>query len=340
MKREYAILFAATGPLAGRNYLADANCLLNSIQKYKLHKKINGNLTVYVLHNGFDPSWDYLAKATRTFNFELIFINISKNGYEKHNQIEYTKRIRYKNIITLGKAYDVVCLLDADMFFVSDEFVTLFELVDRTDKLIGCNEKHKWKVGPETYYEKDGTPIFDKPGKLHSMICNVPSLFNVNKWMDVLEYYNKICFDGYQYKGPHKVGIGDLFAYNIAIHKMNRDKDVVMFPMETMAQVHHTWINPNTYVINDGDHWRSASGDKIYMLHDTKRICKKTFVEDNINKYRSLNFNNAEKHEGNIRKGLQAVQNEWWELNYGESAALKLNEFITVDNNIYQKEIK
>lgn len=339
MNNRYAIFFAATGPMAGRNYIADANCLLNSIEKHRLHTKVNGVLDVYLLHYGFDPKWNYLEKAKKLFSFNLIPIDMNryKDFQGEMKSIEFIKRIRYRVITSIGMEYDVVCLLDSDMFFVSDEFVSFFEMVNGTRYLIGCNEKFKWEVGPNNYFEGNGKQLFDKPDKLHAMICNVPSVFDMKKWIDVFNYYNDIAFTGYQIKGNIRVGIGDIFAHNISIQNMNRCADVIMFPMETMTQVHHTWINPNTYVIRDGDRWRSAAGDKMYMIHDTKRICRKTFVSDNMNKFRKDNAgcSMAMKFEGKIKNGLEAVQNEWHELTF--ESYLDVSDLITENNIIYRK---
>jgi hypothetical protein len=330
---KYAIFTAATGPIVGRNYLSDVNSLLNSIQKHRLHERINGTLDVYLIHYGFDPAWNYLNKAQGLFDFNLIPVDIEKFDIPCPNgtkAIEFIKRARYSIILTYGPRYEAICLLDADMFFVSDEFVSMFELVAGTRKLIGANERIKWDVGPKQYFESDGVPIFDKPDKMRSMICNVPSVFDMKEWMDVFEYYRKICFNGFQITDGVRKGIGDLFAHNIAIKRMNRESDVVMFPMETMAQVHHVWRKPWTHLINDNGKWRTFSGDKVYLIHDTKRICQGNFVEANIEAYRNefAGWKDVAAFEPKIRSGLQAVQNEWYDLNIGKDARLKIYDFL------------
>lgn len=331
--KQYAIFFAATGPVVGRNYLSDANSLLNSIQKQRLHEEINGSLDVYLIHYGFDPAWNYIAKAQNAFDFNLIPVDVDKCNLpcpDGTKAIEFIKRARYSVIVEKGVGYDAICLLDADMFFVSDEFVSMFELVTGTRKLIGANERFKWAVGPEIYFEKDGTPIFKAPDKMLSMICNVPSVFDMKEWVDVFEYYKKICFDGYQIKNGERIGIGDLFAHNIAIKKMGRESDIVMFPMEAMAQVHHVWRKPWTHLINDGGRWRSFSGDKVYLIHDTKRICQPSFVEGNIAAYRAEfdGWKDRDAFEPKIRAGLQAIRNEWYDLNIGQNARLSIYDFL------------
>ena len=334
MSKRYGIFFAVTGPLAERNYLPDCNTLLNSIQKTRLWEWVDGELDVNILHLGFDPAWRYFERARNNFEFNIQEFNLEHrnrqvipNGVKTN---ELVKRARYFHIKDAGLKYDAVCLLDADMFFVSPEFGSFFQMVSGTSKLIGANERFKWDVGPESYFEADGTPIFPASGKLHSMICNVPSVFDMHQWQDVFEYYCKICFDGYQIKNGQRVGIGDLFAHNIAIHKLGRASDVVMLPMESMAQVHHVWRKPWTHLINDNGNWRSWAGDRVYMIHDTKRICQGNFISGNMAEYRKefSGWDALETMAPKIEAGLRAVQREWWNLNYGSDSNLKLSEFI------------
>jgi hypothetical protein len=234
-------------------------------------------------------------------------------------------------MMELCAAFDVVCLLDADMFLVAPEFGGLFDLVYGTRKLIGANERFKWDVGPASYFFEDGTPIFQARSRMRAMCCNVPSLFCPDQWQDMLELYSRICFAGYQFKGKDKVGIGDLFAHNIAIHKLGRDGDVIMLPMECMAQVHHVWRKPWTYLINDQDHWRTFSGDRVYLIHDTKKLSTAPFVPGNMAKLAEEFAGWAElpKFVGPIRSGLRAVQREWYDLNFRQK--LKLDDFMEHD---------
>lgn len=335
--RRYAILVAATGLLAGRNYLPDVNSLLNSIQKHRLFARTDGMLDVYLLHYGFDPAWNYVKKAQAKFDFNLIGIELRPEMLpcpDGTKPIEIIKRARYFKLLDIGKQYDAICLLDADMFFVSPVFPSFFDLASGTRFMIAANERFKWSCGVNSYFESDGTSIFTAPTKLRSMICNVPIVFDLNRWVETIEYYCRICFSGYQYKGGERVGIGDLFAHNIAIQKTGRADDIIMLPMETMAQVHHVWRKPWTHLINDNGYWMTFSGDRVYMIHDTKRLSRPSFVADNMRDYRTefAGWTDTEKSAVGIEKGLRAVQREWWELNFGQNTALNLYEFLP-DNN-------
>lgn len=330
--KKYALLVAATGPLAGRNYMPDATALLNSIQKIRLHERVDGDLVVYLLHYGFDPSWNYFERACKAYDFKFVALELDPKSIAcpaGTKTIELIKRARYFKLLNIALEYDAVCLMDADMFFVAPEFGSFFQMVAGTKKLIGANERFKWDVGPQTYFEANGTPIFSGPRRMYSMICNVPSIFDMHQWYEVFKYYKDICFNGYQIKNDIRVGIGDLFAHNISIHKFNRESDVIMFPMECMAQVHHVWRKPWTHLINDNGHWRSFAGDRVYVIHDTKRIAAENFVSDNMRDYQDefSGWKSRESMTAKIESGLNAIKNELNDLTCGKDAVLNLNSF-------------
>jgi len=309
---KYALFVAATP-----NYLSHLNALLNSIEKRELYKKCE--LTVYVLyHDNFN--FEYLERIKRDFSYTVIPEEINKDDIAiDTKRIEFIKRARYNKMINLSLNYDAVCLLDCDMFFVSDQFMRLFDLVVGTELLIGCNERFKWGNGAYTMHDD---PMFKRPGKMFQFICNTPAIFDMNKWKHVFEKYCEIAIYGTQEKGGQIVGIGDIMCWNLAINYCNKNDDIVMFPMETMAQVHHTNMRAWTYPINDHGYWHTFSGDRIYIIHG--RINRPGFVEGCLNKYRELEKGKHDivKVEPKIKAGLKAIQAEWNDLNFNQNIRL------------------
>lgn len=333
MKR-YAIAFAATGPEAGRNYLPDTNALLNSIQKRQLKHHIGAAaLDVYLFYHGFPKHWSYPERAQRAFDFNLKPVELRREDIPHPagtNPIEFVKRARYFKLMEIAGDYDAVCLLDADMFCVAEEFGGLFEMVAGTRKMIAANERIKWYAGPGAAldYFVGEERIFPEPTRLHSMVCNVPCIVDMHEWRDVFDYYCEIAFDGHQIKDGHRVGIGDLFAHNTAIHVKGRAGDVIPFPMGCMAQVHHVWRSPWHYLINDGGRWRTWDGDRVYMIHDSKKLADPKFLPGNMAEYNREweGWAQRGKFGREVEKGLRAAQREWWELNF--ASFLDLYQFL------------
>lgn len=313
MANNYAIFVAATP-----NFKKHINALLNSMEKRKLYRDCS--LTVYILHHdGFTER--YLKAITESFSFKVIPIEVKREDV-KHppetNRTEFIKRARFKYLMEYSDNYDVVCLLDADMFIVSPDFMKLFDLVNGTNQLIGCNEKIKWSIGDS--YTYNNKPIFNVPQKLYSMHCSVPIIFNYKHWKEVFEHYFKIAFYGRQWKYEQEMGIGDIMSWNISVYKCNKQNDIIVFPMESMCQVHKTYMHPDKYVHVENDYWFSEAGDKIYSIQGRWNT-NLDFVDSSMawceeNNFKKLGRNDGGKILSKVRKGLEAIQQEWYDLNY------------------------
>lgn len=317
---------AATG-----NYLMYLNALINSLIKRKIYQDCD--FTLYLLHHEFPG--DYVADL-QNMNppFPIIPIEIKREdfaGLPEIKRIEFVKRARFKYFMDAAVDYDVVCLMDADMFLVSDEFRNLFDLVNGTDLLIGCNERFKWVI--DQYFTSEGERIFPEPVKLYKMHCSVPIIFDMKKWSHVFKYYLDICFNGWQIKpGEVRAGIGDIYAWNISIYKNAMQDKVVLFPMETMTQVHQTNIAPSTYMIDDKGYWYTGAGDPVYSIHG--RVATEEFRSGHIERFISDQTKagckeNIIKFQGKIDAGLAAIQREWYDLNFNH--LFKLGNYIPVE---------
>jgi len=339
---KYAIFAAAT-----ENYLPYINAQLNSIEKRKLYEKCD--LTYYLMHHD-NFNRKYLQDVESGFSFNVVPVEIMRGDINLPNttkRIEYIKRCRYKKMVPLAMECDVACFLDGDMFCVSDQFINLFDLVNKSYYMIGCNEKYKWDVGNSYFYNHTKNPLLDKPTKLMQFICNTPAIFDMKKWQEVFEAYEDIAINGRQYKNGNPdniMGIGDIMCWNIAIQQQNRNNDIITFPMETMAQVHYTNMRQWTCPVVEKDYWRSMSGDRIYIIHGrVASWSEEGFMKKHINletdegdaekmqnKYKTIKAlkPSLTKIESNIKKGLVAIQKEWYDLNFNHS--IKLSNYTDI----------
>jgi hypothetical protein len=303
-----AIFIASTD-----NYLPYLHVLLNSIEKRCENPK---DLDVYILHHEFPVKY---FDFTHLFSFNVIPISVDRSSIEcpiETKRIEFIKRARFSYIIEYAMKYDSVCLLDADMFIVSPQFFDLFELVRGKRFMVGCNERFKWQIGPN--FTANGEPLFTEPTKLYNMHCSVPIIFDMPSWKYVFEYYNRICFNGKQVDKEGNVkGIGDIFCWNIAVQKLARACDMIIFPMEAMTQVHQTNLAPQTFMVVENDYWFTNAGDRVYSIHG--RVAQDGWAEGHMERYyRDMGDNAAPgltaKLEGKVRCGLEAIVDEWHRL--------------------------
>ncbi|MCP4604434.1 MAG: hypothetical protein GY847_28585 [Proteobacteria bacterium] len=311
----YGLMLSANG-----GYLPFANALLNSIEKRGIHHIERGELIVYLVH--YDNMPPAYLEACKGFPFEVIPIELDPmitRADPQWTASNICKRGRYYYLKELGRNHDVMCLMDADLFFVSRNFVNLFSLIKGTDLLLGCNERFKWIAGPK--FTLNNQPIFKEETRLHKFHCNTPVLFDTRYWEDVIDDYLEIVFrtKELQIKSgveQHKV-VGDLFSWNFAVHRQKKDDKVVLFPMETMAQVHQTAYRPWTQLECREGHWTTYSGEEVFSLHG--RCGKKTFGR--IKDPKKLGTN-----EQTVTRINQLYRNEWNDLSFNQR--LKISDFM------------
>lgn len=221
----------------------------------------------------------------------------------------FIKQSRFRYIAERMGAFDVCCMLDADMFLTSDNFSRLFELVHGTRLLIGANEKFKWTFGPN-HRGPDG-PLFKEPIRALKFTSSVPLIFCPEAWRDVFELYNRLAYNAWE----GKKRMGDIFCWNAAVYACGRQNDVVALGMQRTVQVHQTWLRPGMTLWRDGRMWLTEHGDEVYSIHgrpwrpgweaEQERLLKGICAE------LGMSADARARHEQLARAGYRAVKTEW-----------------------------
>lgn len=240
-----------------------------------------------------DIIWLQIGYSNHTIsNQKLKYINVNISDYKdvykqkKYNTNRLSKSIRFIQLDKLIRCqqYDNICLLDCDMIVVSDRFDQLFSLIHNTNKIIGVNENFKWNIDQK--YMLNNQPIFDQPVTLTSFTCSVPIIFSRQTFKDLMDSYFNYFLHGTMVHNNQTFDIGDMFAYNIAVKKLNKDKDVIMLPAEMFTQTHMDGYLPwNRLSKNRYNQMVTKQGLVVYSLHG--RLIDQT--------YRQMIFNNTVK---------------------------------------------
>ena len=312
---DFAIFVSAT-----RDYLPYLNALLNSLERCEL------DIPVYLIHTDL-PS-RYLDVVTGAFTFPVNIVEVDRQQFDVHprnrgNENLFSKQSRFKYLRELGVRHDVVCLLDADMFVVSHNFLNLFKMVYGTPLLVGCNERFKWVF--DHRYTTRGQVLFSTPVRALKFHCSVPVIFDAKKWQDVLDHYNWMAFQSFEIEdGKVKKPVGDIFCWNISVYRCRRQDDVVLFPMEVMTQVHDTAIRPMTRLQKWRGYWMTEAGDEVFSIHG--RIGRKWF-EEGVARAESLGL--AQEEVERSKHVLREVWREWVSLN--TDGRIDVREFVRID---------
>ena len=311
---KYAIFVASSW-----NYLPYLNALLNSLEKYKI------NVDVYLMHWEFDEKY---LEEIQNFPYKIIPIEIKEVdhnivGVAETGKNLFIKQARFHYIAKYGKNYDAICMLDADNFIISENFMNFFDLVKGTNKLIGCEEKYKWDFSEK--YRVKNNPVFDDKVKALKFMCSVPIVFDLNKWMDVFDHYNNMAFHSYELKPDNQVKrVGDIYCWSISVYKNHRENDCILLPMHSMTQVHGTMGTFWCGVQKHKNKWYGRDGCEIYAIHG--RIGTENWANSQKNWYKKFLENHNIEFGGKIEKmcidSLKIVQDEWVALNYNSRVKL------------------
>ena len=296
---------------ANAGYLPYLNAFLNSLAKRGVHRAFEA-LDVCLIHD--DLPKDYLKAASSAFPFTVrpIRINVAETSLDESWQSSWIcKAARYHYLRQHGADYDVACLMDADLFLVSSCFANLFGLVAGTQSLIGCNERIKWSISD--IYRLNGKPMLEEKTRLYKFHCNVPLLLDVRQWREVLDEYLRIVFRGREHRNGDVKVIGDLYSWNLALYRLERQDDVVLFPMETMTQVHKTGYREWTKLeVSKEGYWMTRAGDEVFAIH--ARPDKPGFRKVNLAKERI--------DSAVFEKYARLVEREWYDLNFNQTLVL------------------
>jgi len=326
IQNKYAIFVCVTN-----NYLSYLNVLLNSIHKYCLP------VDVYIIYH--ELNIDYLRTIQYKFNFTIFPIKINKEQIlqgkiQDVNNNLFIKQARFY-YLNYAYNYDSVALFDADMYITSDEIMNLFECVTGTPKLIGCNEKIKWIFDSKYRKGKNKEIIFDEPIQSFKFHCSVPIIFDIHYWQDVIDYYISLAYKSCEVdKNNNSIKpIGDIFCWNMSVYKMKKEKNIVLFPMETMTQVHHHYFLPEKSLYKVNTQWYTEVGDLVYAIHG--RIGSPGWYDGQMRGAQKLEC----KYTGIVLKAqkiLKSIQKEWYDLN--TNSAVNIYDF--VPDNEYWNSFK
>lgn len=232
---EYAFIVAAS-----ENYLPGLKAMFNSLE-------VLGNEQDVVLLSYKLPS-DFLGSLS-TYSFDVEVIESIGD-----HQIHATAIERFRIAVDVGQDRKAVCLLDADMFFVSnvDLFFQIaskgFIVTGSNGMMINFDKKYQDKfevdLGQRSYLYL----------KTHTSVPIFISKLDLD-WFDAL--YHSRRYDYWD----------DFLYLNILGIKMSKDKKMLCMPPYAFTGIHHWHLKPVIHVICKGGHLVSGTEQPIYMVH-------------------------------------------------------------------------
>ncbi|NGX49314.1 MAG: hypothetical protein K940chlam5_00912 [Candidatus Anoxychlamydiales bacterium] len=233
---KFAFLIAASA-----NYIPGLNALFNSLADHN-HKED-------IILIDFNLPQDFLDTLKHLpFSVRLVKIKGEKD------QVRGTAIERFRVAVELGKEYEAICLLDADMFVVSNSQL-FFEIASKGFIVTGSNGmiinfNKAYQEQYQTFLGKDEWPY----AKIHTS-CPIFISPQDLDWFDTL------------YKA-RQISTWDDFLYlNILGIKLGKDKKMLVMPPYCFTGIHHFGVKPETGWFEKAGLILSGTEEQAYMIH-------------------------------------------------------------------------
>ena len=237
-------------------YIPELCALLNSLDW--IGNKHDVFLIGYQLPESFTSQFEKLC--FKVHHYDIPEAEARQFGGES----EILCRKRYWYAAEWGKAYDAVCVLDADMYFSRpvDQF---FEIAAKCDLICGASLEQKRIYGHIPHHQVKGHQLLPEPKWNARDICCAPMFVNMKKYESLFKDSWLIFAEGWpdtNFKAP------DMESYNLLILVENLSHRVLLLSNYSFVGTNEKLLKPYTRVTvqSDGLLW-TESGEPIYIVH-------------------------------------------------------------------------
>ena len=249
MAGKYAFVVGATG-----TYTPELCAMLNSLD-------FVGNVAdVHVygieLPEAFTSQFEKLS-------YKVVYHIVDEEEWQAaKGRSEIVCRKRYWYAAEIGKDYDAVCILDADLVWVRNP-VNYFTLAEKTGFILGPGKEQN-KVYDDPHHTFKGEWLIPQGYYNHNDLCNCPVFVDPKVWGEALSKSWEWFITGFEvdnFRAP------DMDAMNIAFIKYGgADKTIVMPGIQWLG-TNEQMLKPYIRAINDRNLIKTESGIQIMCYH-------------------------------------------------------------------------
>jgi hypothetical protein len=258
---------------ACKKYIPELNALLNSLDF------VGSKADVLLWYYDFPE--DYFDKITEAdWNYDLILHEITYEQARMYGgESEELCRKRYWYAGEFGKAYDAVCILDADITFVRDPW-QFFEMAHKTGFLLGVHKEQN-KRYDDNHHKINGEFIFSPTFTNDKDLCNAPLFLDAKLYEAPLKRSWDIFIDGFpktNFRAP------DMDAMNLAFLEAGLYNKIIKLSNHSWLGTNETQLKPYTRVTErmDGGKYMlwTENGQEIFSFHG--QYYKKAWRENQL----------------------------------------------------------
>jgi len=198
-----------------------------------------------------------------SLGFKVIFHNITDDEVqESHGLSEVLCRKRYFYADQIGKDYDAVCVLDADMVFVRDP-KNFFEIAAKTG-LVLCAVKEQKQSYYDPHHQHKGQWIMPEGFVPEMDLCNCPLFVDAKIWGQAMRESYEMFIDGFpteNFKGP------DMAAIQLKLSQYGAEGRTIGLPNVQWLGTNEQNLKPYQRVVGDFGSLKTETGTPMYSYH-------------------------------------------------------------------------
>ncbi len=244
---------------ACKKYIPEVNALLNSFDY------VGNKEDVHLWHYDYEKdNNDYLEKLkAQPFIYNLILHKIEEpEAREYGGESEIVCRKRYWYAAEIGKAYDAVCVLDADMIFTRDP-IQFFEIAEKTGFILGTHKEQNKRYDDPHHKAADGwlwnqTEVNDKD------LCNCPLFIDARTYERPLKRSWEIFATGFpetNFRAP------DMDAMNLSFLEAGLYNKIIKLSNHSWLGTNETLLKPYTRAVVKHGKLFTENGQEIFSFH-------------------------------------------------------------------------
>ena len=249
MAQKYSYIVAACS-----KYTVELTALLNSLDF------VGNKADVYVI--GINLPDELVNQFTNT-NYKIMHDNISETEVSESQGIsEVTCRKRYWYASKIGRHYDAICVLDADMIFVRNAW-QFFEIAAKTGFVLGVGKEQNQKYD-DPHHKAKGEWIMPEGTCPEFDLCNAPLFVDAKVWGEALENSWHIFIDGFptdNFKAP------DMAAMNLMLLKFGSADKTISLPNVQWLSTNEQALKPYIRAVEDRGKVKTETGTPMFSFH-------------------------------------------------------------------------
>ena len=297
----------ATIIAASENYLGELTALLNSIDYHKIDTD--------VLLLSYKLPEDYLKRIQEVFDFHVRIFQAPEGEQTQMTAIE-----RFRIAVEYGKEYEAICLLDADMTFMSN--LNLFWDIASKGFLIGVHNGMLISFN-QTHQKQYGINLGVKEYPALKIHTTAPIWLGPQDldWFDAL------------YKSKRVDSFDDFLYLNILGIKMGKDKRMITFSPFKFTNIHHWSMKIETGMMRKvgdiGELILTGTEEEVLMNHG--KFTLENYAKDLMLVMRNYLKNEGftERHERRVLASREVMIEEF--IKYAYLCKLDLRDFVKID---------